>query len=44
MKNLFLAVAIAIVTATAVFAQDSDKEDRTGKCGWTSIGGCGNHL
>ena len=28
MKNLFLAVAIAIVTATAVFAQDSDKEDK----------------
>ena len=28
MKTLFLAMAVAIVTATAVFAQDSDKEDK----------------
>ena len=28
MKNLFLAMAVAIVTATAVSAQDSDKEDK----------------
>ena len=28
MKKLFLAMAVAIVTGTAVSAQDSDKEDK----------------